>query len=150
MTPNRADAGDRLLHRDLCYRIVNAFFEVYNWLGFGFLESIYAKALEIALRARGLRVEREVPISVFFREHLVGTHRIDMLVEGKIIVEIKASEQLSKFALRQTRNYLAAANLELGLVLHFGKKASFCRVLARKRPSAQLRYSSNARNSDSN
>jgi len=148
MNPNSSDARDHLLYRDLCYRIINAFFEVYNWLGFGFLESVYAKALEIALRSRGLRVEREVPIQVFFHEHLVGTHRIDMLVEGRIIVEIKSSEQLSKFALRQTRNYLAAANLELGLVLHFGKTATFCRVLARKRPTLQQHNSANGPNSD--
>lgn len=71
-----------------------------------------------------------------------------MLVEGRIVIEIKSSEQLSKSALRQTRNYLAAANLELGLVLHFGKSASFLRVLARRRPAMHPRNSLQAPNSD--
>ncbi|HET9455628.1 MAG TPA: GxxExxY protein [Gemmatimonadaceae bacterium] len=148
MNPNGAARRDDLLERDLCYRIVNAFFEVYNWLGFGFLESVYARALDIALRSRGLRVEREVPVQVFFHEHLVGNHRIDMLVEGRVVVEIKSSEQLSKTTLRQTRNYLAAANLELGLVLHFGPEPKFCRILARKRSAPRPHDSAHAPDSD--
>lgn len=148
MNPNRVLPEDQLLERDLSYRIVNAFFEVYNWHGFGFVESIYAKALEIALRQRGLAVDREVPIQVFFHEHLLGSHRLDMLVEKRVVIEIKSSETLSKLALRQTRNYLAAANLELGQVLHFGKSAASYRVLAPRRPRGQSRDWANSPNPD--
>lgn len=148
MNPNRAVRRDGLLDRDLCYRIINAFYAVYKVLGFGFLESLYSKALEIALRARGIRVDREVPLPIFFEGHLIGTHRIDMLVEKRIIIELKSTEQLSRAALRQVRSYLAAANLELGLVLHFGPEPKFCRILARKRPALGPHDSASAPDSD--
>ena len=148
MCANGAAPRPSLVEEDLSYRVINAFYEVYNSLGFGFLEGVYAKALEIALRKRGIRVDREVPICVFFDGHVVGTHRLDMLVERRIVIEIKSSAELSKVAFRQTRSYLAAANLELGLVLHFGSSARFCRVLARKRAAATASDSDRARNSD--
>jgi GxxExxY protein len=148
MNPNRHLLRNDLMDRDLVYRVVNAFYQVYNTLGFGFLESTYSRALQIALTARGIRVDREVTIQVFFEGQPVGLHRIDMLVERRIIIEIKSSEQLSKVALRQVRSYLAAANLELGLVLHFGAQPKFCRVLARKRPFRHPGDSDDAPNSD--
>lgn len=148
MNPNGSHRRQAFVEQELSYRVINAFYCVYKALGFGYLESIYSKALEIALKARGIRVDREVPLQIFFEGHLVGTHRIDMLVENRIIIEIKSTEQLSKAALRQLRSYLAAANLELGLVLHFGPEPKFCRILARKRPPSLPHDSGNAPNSD--
>lgn len=133
MGPNQSEPRRLLVERELSYRVVNAFFEVYNALGPGFLESVYAKALVVALRKRGIGVALEVPIKVFFDGHVVGAHRLDMLVESRIVVELKSTETLPRTAQRQTRSYLAAANLELGIILHFGPEARFHRVLGTKR-----------------
>lgn len=141
MKPNQSEPGGEVVERELSYRVVNAFFEVYNTLGVGFLEAVYAKALLIALRNRGIEVALEVPIKVFFDGHVVGIHRLDMLVEKRIVIEIKSTEALPKAALRQTRSYLAAANLELGMILHFGPEARFHRVLGPAR-SQQVRRDS--------
>lgn len=133
MGPNQSEPRRLLVERELSYRVVNAFFEVYNALGPGFLESVYAKALVVALRKRGIGVALEVPIKVFFDGHVVGAHRLDMLVESRIVVELKSTETLPRTAQRQTRSYLAAANLELGIILHFGPEARFHRVPGTKR-----------------
>jgi GxxExxY protein len=117
-----------IVEKELSYIIVAAFFEVYNALGFGFLESIYARALEIALKRRGLLVEREYPVTVLFHGEAVGQHRCDMLVERRIVIEIKSTERLSDVPKRQLRNYLKALNLKLGLLLHFGPRAEYHRV----------------------
>ncbi|HEU4997110.1 MAG TPA: GxxExxY protein [Gemmatimonadaceae bacterium] len=129
---SRADSSSRLaiVERELSYLIIAAFFEVYNALGFGFLESVYARAMEVALGRRGLLVQREVP--VVFDGVEVGRHRLDMLVERRIVLEIKSTERLSDVPKRQLRNYLAATNLELGIILHFGPKAEYHRVLYTK------------------
>lgn len=123
----------RIVEKELSYEIAGGFFEVYNDLGYGFLESPYARAMEIALRKRGLLVEREYPIEICFQEQPVGFHRLDMFVERRVAVEIKSSELLPPVAKRQLRNYVTALNLELGILLHFGPKAEYHRVLGAKR-----------------
>lgn len=123
-----------ILEKDLSYLIVEAFFEVYNELGFGFLESLYSKAMEIALKRRGLVVEREHEILVFFRGEQIGLHRLDLLVERRVVLEIKSTERLAEASKRQLRNYLAAMNQDLGILLHFGPKPEFHRVLGPRRP----------------
>ena len=134
--PNNAESRTELVYGELSYAIVGAFFSVYNRLGFGFLESVYLKCVEILLRKKGLRVEREVPVEIAFEGELVGSYRIDMLVERCIIVETKATERLSDFARVQLRNYLAASGLRLGLILHFGPKPAHYRVLGPSRVRA--------------
>jgi GxxExxY protein len=131
--PNVSESNGKILFPDLSFRVINAFFEVYNAHGYGFLEAVYSRSMVHALEKRGIEVAREVPIDVFFDGHLVGHHRLDLLVDRRIVLEIKATEQLSQAAQRQTRSYLAAANLELGIILHFGPVATFQRVLAKKR-----------------
>jgi GxxExxY protein len=106
---------------------------VYNTLGFGFLESVYARALDVALRLRGLKVEREVPVTIRFEGVDVGQHRMDMVVNDRIVIEIKATEKISDVSKRQLRNYLSAMNLELGILLHFGPTANHFRVLRKKK-----------------
>jgi GxxExxY protein len=135
MQPNDKSHSDgtrrsTILEKEISYTIVGAFFQVYNELGFGFLESIYARALEVALGEKGLLVQREVPITVVFHGVEVGQHRLDMLVERRIVLEIKSTERLNEIPKRQLRNYLKALHLELGMVLHFGPKAEYHRVLA--------------------
>ena len=119
----------RLLEEALTREIIGGFFETYNELGFGFREGIYMRGLEITLRRRGLVVEREFPVEIFFQGTQIGFHRVDMLVDGRVIVEAKATHRLLYADKLQLMNYLAAMNLEVGLLLHFGPTARFVRVL---------------------
>lgn len=129
MHPDRANRHSKLIHSEISGPIIGAFFDVYNELGFGFLESIYARALETLLRERGLIVCREFPITIHFRGQPIGFHRCDMVVENRVIVEIKATELLSDTPKRQLRNYLSALRLDLGMLLHFGPRADYYRIL---------------------
>ena len=139
-TYNNEDSQRRkLLEEKLTREIIGGFYEVYNALGFGFLEILYSRALEIALRRRGLRVDREFPIEVFFRGQQIGAHRLVTLVEQPVIVELKSSQKLAEADRRQLMSYVTAANLEVGLLLHFGPKADFRRVLGAWRPNAKRR-----------
>src|SRR5260221_10350292 len=118
-----------LLHERLTASIIGAFYEVYNTLGFGFLEQVYVRALERELVARGHDVEREVAVQVVYKGESLGTQRIDMIVDRKVIIETKSTLELHKAARRQVYNYLLATNLDVGLLLHFGPKACFYRQL---------------------
>jgi len=118
---------------ELSREIIGAFYEVYNALGPGFVESVYSRALEIALTERGLHVEREFTVQVFFRGRQVGVHRIDMFVERRVVVENKATRRLADAHMRQLLSYVTAANVELGILLHFGPHATFHRVLGIRR-----------------
>ena len=123
----------RWVEQELSYVIIGCFFWVYNTLGFGYLESIYSKALEVALRLKGIKVEREVPVTVLFEGEELGQHRMDMVVEDAIIIEIKSTERISEIPRRQLRNYLTATDKELGLLLHFGPQAHYYRILRKKK-----------------
>ena len=118
-----------LLHSDISGGIIGCFYDVHNDLGFGFREQIYGRALEILLVEKGFVVDREYPIEVFFRGQQIGFHRCDMLVNKTVIVELKSTELLSDVHKAQLRSYLAATRLELGMLLHFGPKANYYRVL---------------------
>ena len=115
----RVSKSSALILPELTGAITGAFFEVYNELGYGFLEEIYARALGIVLRDKGLTVHREYPIRIRFRGQQIGFHRCDMLVARQVIVEIKATEVLASGAKNQLRNYLTAMNRDVGLLLHF-------------------------------
>lgn len=130
-TAPAAGAPD-LLEQERTRTIIGAFYAVYSGLGFGFLESIYARALQQVLSERGMHVDREYPAPVFFRGQRLGIHRVDMLVDRRIIVEIKSAEFLAPTAKRQLRNYLTALNLDVGLVLHFGPKPEFTTLAIRR------------------
>ena len=111
--------------------VIGAFYDVYNALGFGFLEHLYVNALERELLARGHSVAREVLVQVRYKGEELGTQRLDMLVDERVIVEIKSTAALHPLALRQVFNYLRATNLKVGLVLHFGPKPVFHRLVCR-------------------
>ena len=117
-----------LLLEELIYSIVGAFFEVYNTLGYGFLEHLYLKALERELLARGQKVAREVWVSVMYKGVELGKQRLDMVVDDCIVIEIKSTHDLQKNATRQLFNYLRATDLTAGMLLHFGPEPRFFRV----------------------
>jgi GxxExxY protein len=118
-----------LLHADLTERLIGGFFSVYNTLGHGFLESVYEEATTIVLSCIGLRVERQVPLTVYFRGIAVGTFKADLIVESSIVVEIKASRTIDSAHEAQLLNYLRASKLEVGLVMNFGAHPQFKRLV---------------------
>ena len=125
----------KLAEQELTERIIGIFFAVYNELGYGFLESVYENALCIALREAGLDVTRQVPFVVEFHGQIVGDYRADLIVGGRVILEIKAIQALGNAQEAQLLNYLKASQLEVGLLLNFGPKAEFKRkVLSTKNP----------------
>src|SRR5687768_15956396 len=109
-----------LLQEDRTHSVIGAFYEVYNTLGFRFLEGIYGMDLERELRARGHRVAREACVRVYYKGEELGQQRLDMIVDEELVIEIKSTYRLHRAAPRQVLNYLKATNLEVGLLLHFG------------------------------
>jgi GxxExxY protein len=120
-----------LTEEALTHDIIGAFFYVYNTLHHGFLETVYARALEQVLTRTGHVVDREVRVPVWFENQAIGYHRLDMLIDKKVVVEIKATERLPDVAERQLRSYLNATKLNVGLILHFGIKAGVHRIRPR-------------------
>jgi GxxExxY protein len=117
-----------LKHRDLTQVVIGTFFEVYNELGHGFLESVYQKSLRIALEAKGLDVCCKIEIPVWFRGNDVGRFEADLLVEKCLLLELKAVRQLDTAHQAQLLNYLRATDIEVGLLLNFGLKPDFKRM----------------------
>jgi GxxExxY protein len=107
---------------------VGGFYDSYNELGFGFVEPICTSALVHELVTRGHTVRREVAVPVMYKGECLGRQRLDLLVDERIIVEVKATAHLPKDATRQLYNYLRATSLEVGLLLHYGVKPRFYRV----------------------
>jgi GxxExxY protein len=122
-----------LLEERLTHSVIGAFYQVYNELGFGFLEHVYTMALERELRARSHAVGRELYVPVFYRGEELAKQRIDMLVDETLVVEAKATLMLHRSASRQVHNYLCATRLQVGLLLHFGPEPAFYRLI-RTRP----------------
>jgi GxxExxY protein len=120
---------ERLVEKELSYEIVGAFYTVYNALGYGFLESVYANALSVKLEMRKLKVQREVPVDVLYEGRCVGRYRMDMLVEGRVLIETKASAAVGASDNRQLFNYLRASKLPIALLLHFGPKPFYKRLV---------------------
>lgn len=130
-------------HRDLTETVIGAFFEVYNELGFGFVESVYHHAMLIALRDRGLAVESEVRLPVYFRGLPVGTFDADIFVAREVILELKAVNEFCSEHEAQLLNYLRSSDVEVGLLLNFGpkprtKRLTFSNERKRSRPPIQL------------
>jgi GxxExxY protein len=121
--------AEGLKHRELTETIIGAFYEVYNELGHGFLENVYEHALAIALVQAGMNVERQVAVSVWFRGQQIGDFRADMLVDGKVLLELKAARTIDQAHEKQLLNYLRATNIEVGLLLNFGVKPQFRRLV---------------------
>ena len=122
------DVDGWLAEERLTHSIIGAFFHVYNTLGFGFLEHVYAAALERELIRRGLTVSRERSVRIYYEGVELCQQRLDFVVDEKVVVEIKSTFELHRSAARQLRSYLRATNLEVGLLFHFGPEAKFYRL----------------------
>lgn len=116
-----------MLHKELTEKMIQAYYRVYNELGYGFLEKVYERALELELSATGLEVKSQYPIQVFYRGEHIGDYIADLLVEDKVIVEIKAADCLIDVHEAQLLNYLKATNIEVGLLMNFGPEPKFFR-----------------------
>ena len=113
---------EKYKHKELTDKIIQAFYCVYNELGFGFLENIYQNALYFELLNRGYKVEPQKAINVYYKTQLVGTYRADLVVNDLIILELKAVDCLIEGHQLQLINYLKATDKEVGLLLNFGMK----------------------------
>ena len=120
---------EEYLHKELSSIIISAFYDVYNELGYGFLEKVYENALRDELVKRKLEVECQKPIKVFYKENPVGEYFADLIVNNKVILELKARETLCKEHELQLINYLKATKLEVGLLLNFGIKPEIKRKI---------------------
>ena len=113
---------DNYKHSEITEKIIKAFFVVYNTLGYGFLERVYENAMFIELMSMDIEVERQKQIIVYYEGKEVGEYFADLLVEECVIVELKAAEYLCEEHEFQLINYLKATEIEVGLLLNFGKK----------------------------
>ncbi|MBJ6752270.1 GxxExxY protein [Geomonas anaerohicana] len=118
-----------MIHEETTDRILKGFFKVYNTLGFGFLEKVYENALVIELAKLGLEVNQQPKIPVYYDGLLVGEYFADVVVQDVVILELKAAEALRDEHYAQLTNYLKASDKELGLLLNFGKKPQFKRII---------------------
>jgi len=118
-----------MLHKVLSEKIIKAFYNVYNSLGYGFLEKVYENAMLIELRKFGLDAQKQASIQVYYEEELVGKYYADIIVEKTIIVELKTAESLCEEHEFQLINYLKATELEIGLLMNFGKTPQFKRKI---------------------
>lgn len=111
------------MHVELTREIIGSFYDVYNNLGYGFLEKVYENALSLELRTKGIQVEQQKPIQVVYRQQIIGEYFADLVVDSKVIVEIKAVKNLIPQHEAQLLNYLKATTYEVGLLLNFGPLA---------------------------
>jgi len=119
----RIDTNEgKIVCKDLSYKITGLAMEVHGKLGPGFLEKVYEKSLMVLLEREGLKATQQAPIKVNFEGKIVGDYFADILVEGKIILELKAVEKIVDAHIAQTINYLKATGLQLAIILNFGKE----------------------------
>ncbi|WP_264520218.1 GxxExxY protein [Flavobacterium sp. N1994] len=118
-----------LLHKKISDAVLKAYYDVYNQLGYGFLEKVYQNAMYLELKSLGYTVEAQKQIKVYFKNQLVGEYYADIVIEEKIIIEIKACELLMSVHIAQLMNYLKATEVEVGLLLNFGEEPEFKRII---------------------
>ena len=114
-------------HQDLTSKIIECAYKVHNTLGFGFLEAVYQNALLIELQKAGLRAEKEKKIQVYYDNQLVGDYLADIIVEDKVILELKSVKDLHDAHSAQLINYLKATGIEVGLLINFGQSVEIKR-----------------------
>lgn len=121
--------SETFLHKELTTKIIGRFFHVYNVFGYGFLEKVFENALAIDLRKQGMKVRQQVPIKVYYEGAIVGEYFADMIVDEKVILEIKVAEEIATRHILQLRNYLRASKIEVGYVLNFGPSPTYKRQI---------------------
>ncbi len=118
-----------MLHRDVTAKIIRAFYNVYNELGFGFLEKNYENAMSIEFTKMKVKFKTQEPITVYYHDQQIGIYFADMIVEDKVVVELKACSDLATSHEVQLLNYLRATRMEVGMLLNFGETPVFKRKL---------------------
>lgn len=113
---------NKILYKDLSYKVVGFAMQVYNELGYGFLEKVYEKALMILLRRERIPAKQQAGVPVYFQEEVVGDYYADILVDEKIILELKSVEKIVDAHRAQALNYLKATSLKLAIIINFGKE----------------------------
>jgi GxxExxY protein len=134
--------NQRFRHGELTQSIIGAYYDVYNGLGYGFLEKVYENALAIELRRLGHDVRQQGQIEVYYAGQVVGAYYADLLVNDLVIVELKAANALGKEVEAQLMDYLKATRFEVGLLFNFGPEPKFVRKIldnARKGPMTWLK-----------
>ena len=114
-------------HKDITNKVIRAFYNVHNILGYGFLEKCYERAMMIELKKMGLIAETQFAIKVFYDGNEIGDYKADIIVENKVILELKTAKVISEEHLAQLLNYLRATQIEVGMLLNFGTEAQFAR-----------------------
>jgi len=126
----RKVAGDKVLYPELSYKIMQTVFEVHNTLGPGFTEDVYEEATAYELETQQILLERQKPIQVIYKNKVVGTYRLDLIIEDKIVLELKAISTLNDLFKQQLLSYLKATNLHLGILVNFGaKRVEYVRIV---------------------
>ncbi len=128
-----------MLHRELTQQIIGCFYEVYNVLGYGFLEKNYENAMMIELRRHSLTCHQQMPIEVLYTGEIIGDYYTDILVENTVILELKAAKSIAEEHEAQLINYLKATSIEVGLLLNFGSNPDFLRKIFTNDRKAALR-----------
>ena len=118
-----------MLHEVITEKVIRAFYNVYNVLGYGFLEKVYENAMAIELNKLGLYVEQQKNIRVYYDAKIIGEYFADLLVENEVIIELKAAKELCEEHEAQLINYLRSTTIEVGLLLNFGTKPRFKRKI---------------------
>ena len=121
--------GEALIHEEITREIIGVMFELHNRIGDGFLERVYANGMDLLLRRRGLSVEREQNYNILLDGDLIGSYRADLVVESKVIVEVKTGRFIDPAHLAQLRNYMRASGIVVGLLCNFGVAAEFRRLV---------------------
>jgi len=121
--------NENFLHGNITEQIINAFYEVYNVLGYGFLEKVYENAMVLELQKAGLEVTTQAPIHVYYDGHKVGEYYADLLVANAVIVELKSAKTITANHEAQLLNYLKATRIEVGLLLNFGPEPQIKRKI---------------------
>lgn len=127
---NTENNSESLLHKNITEEIISTCYFVYNELGYGFLEKVYENAMLLELKSRGFKVESQKIIKVYFKDTIVGEYFADIVVNDKIILELKSCESLASEHEVQLFNYLKATEIEVGLLFNFGKRAAFKRKVS--------------------
>ena len=118
-----------MLQEDLTKKIIGAFYNVYNKLGYGFLEKVYERSMLIELNEMNLNCNAQKPIDVYYKNKVVGDYYADIIVEESVILELKAAESICAEHEAQLLNYLKATDIEVGLLFNFGKDPQFKRLI---------------------
>jgi len=118
----RMDTNREILHKDLSYKIVGLAMQIHSELGFGFLEKVYENSMMVLFHRENIMAKQQAPVSVSFEGEIVGDYYADILIEDKIILELKAIEKITDAHKAQALNYLKAIGLKLAIIINFGKQ----------------------------